>query len=582
MTTAREAVETCYEHIHTAEHPEVWITLRDRELSLALAESIDVRVRDGAQLPLAGTTVAVKDNIDVAGLSTTAGAPGVRHTPTVSAETVRLLEEAGAIVVGKTNMDQFATGLVGTRTPYGTPASASDPTLVAGGSSSGSALAVALGLVDVALGTDTAGSGRVPAAFNHLVGVKPTLGMLSSAGVYPASPSYDTVSVFARTLHTASTAMQIMTAGAGSRPWERHARLSMSRGRVGTVDEATLELVDAHWRTAYLSTVEALAAAGIETVEVDTAPLLAAAKLLYEGALLAERAYAFGDVLAELGPEADPTVASIVLPARKFAAVDLVRDQQRLVAARATASGALSGLDALLLPTAPGHPSIEEVRADPVGANSRNGMFTNFVNLLDLSALAVPAAGSTPRRPAGVMLVGRAHDDLVLADIAARATLVDAPAPAQLWGAPYRELMVMGAHRSGQPLNHQLVDTGSRLLGTVRTAPTYRMARLGTTPPKPAVWKTGDGGASIVGELWALTPDGLADFLGKLAAPMALTPVTLEDGREVLGFTCEPGALDGAEDITAHGDWVAYLRASHPSDSPDSGPAVPVEDRLRL
>ncbi|MEW1722940.1 allophanate hydrolase [Streptomyces sp. NPDC093109] len=564
MTTARRAVETCYERVRAAARPEIWITLRDREHALALADEVDARVSDGTALPLAGTTVAVKDNIDVAGLPTTAGAPGVRHTPATSAETVRLLEEAGAVVVGKTNLDQFATGLVGTRTPYGTPTSASDPALVAGGSSSGSALAVALGLVDMALGTDTAGSGRVPAAFNHLVGVKPTLGMLSSAGVYPASPSYDTVSVFARSLTTAGSAMEVMTAGSASRPWARHARLSASRGRVGIVDEATLALVDEHGRTAYRSTVEALTAAGFKTVEVGTAPLLDAAKLLYDGALLAERAYAFGAVLAELGPEADPTVASIVLPAREFAAVDLVRDQQRLVAARAIASETLAPLDALLLPTSPGHPSIEEVRADPIGVNARNGTFTNFVNLLDLSALAVPAAGSTPRRPVGVTLVGRAHDDLALADVAARAGLADALPPGRLWGAPYRELVVMGAHRSGQPLNHQLTATGARLLGTVRTAPVYRMARLGTTPPKPAVWRAGAGGASIAGELWALTPDGFADFLGQLAAPMAITPVTLEDGREVLGFTCEPGALDGAEDITAHGDWIAYLASTAP------------------
>ncbi|AXG81858.1 allophanate hydrolase [Streptomyces paludis] len=564
MTTARRAVETCYERIRAAARPEIWITLREPERALALADEIDARVRAGATLPLAGTTVAVKDNIDVAGLPTTAGAPGVRHTPATGAETVRLLEEAGAVVVGKTNLDQFATGLVGTRTPYGTPASASDPALVAGGSSSGSALAVALGLVDMALGTDTAGSGRVPAAFNHLVGVKPTLGMLSSAGVYPASPSYDTVSVFARTLTTAGAAMEAMTAGAASRPWERHARLSASRGQVGIVGEATLALVDEHGRAAYRSTVEALTAAGIGTTEIDPTPLLDAAKLLYDGALLAERAYAFGAVLAELGPEADPTVASIVLPARRFAAVDLVRDQQRLVAAQAIAAEILTPLDALLLPTTPGHPSIDEVRADPVGANARNGTFTNFVNLLDLSALAVPAAGSTPSRPVGVTLVGRAHHDLALADVAARAGLTDALPPAQLWGAPYRELMVMGAHRTGQPLNHQLADTGARLLGTVRTAPAYRMARLATTPPKPAVWRTETGGASITGELWALTPDGFTDFLGQLAAPMAITPVTLEDGREVLGFTCAPGALDGAEDITTHADWPTYLATTTP------------------
>ncbi|ROP58540.1 allophanate hydrolase [Curtobacterium sp. ZW137] len=555
--SAADAVERALVRIEELGQPEIWITLRPASVLRELAAAVDERVAAGAHLPLAGWTVAVKDNIDVAGLPTTAGSPSVLRTPDGSAPAVARLEAAGAVVVGKTNLDQFATGLVGARSPYGTPHAAGDATRVSGGSSAGSGLAVAHGIVDVALGTDTAGSGRVPAAFNHVVGIKPTLGLLSAEGVVPASPSYDTVSVFARDLATAAAATEVMTAAGTPRPWPSSAPFRATGRRIGIARSADLTPMSPSWRAAYDATVAAARTAGATVVELDVSPLVDVAALLYGGALLAERAQAFGQALAALGGAADPTVARIVLPAMDFTAVDLVRDQQALVAARATTDALWESVDALLLPTAPGHPTLAELADDPVGVNAWVGTYTNFVNLLDLSALAVPAVGSTAAEPVGVSLVGPAFGDHALADLAVGLGLAaSAGAPDALWGAPSVDLVVFGAHRTGQPLHHELVRAGARLLGTVTTSPEYRMARLATTPPKPGVWRVASGGASLVGERWALPRAGFATFVAGLAAPMTIGRVELDDGSDVLGFLCEPRALDGAEDVTAAGDWL--------------------------
>ncbi|WP_144754393.1 allophanate hydrolase [Curtobacterium pusillum] len=559
---ATAAVEHALTRLAEVDQPEIWITLRTEDELRELAAGIDGRRAAGEDLPLAGWTVAVKDNIDVAGLPTTAASPEVLHTPDVSAPTVARLEAAGAVVVGKTNLDQFATGLVGARSPYGVPHAAGDATRVSGGSSAGSGLAVAHGIVDVALGTDTAGSGRVPAAFNHVVGIKPTLGVFPVDGVVPASPSYDTVSVFAADLATAVVAADVIAAAGSPRPWPADAplaaRVTGAAPRVGVARPQDLTPMSPAWRAAYDDTVAAVRASGAEVVELDVSPLVDVAVLLYGGALLAERAQAFGDRLADLGDRADPTVARIVLPAREFAAVDLVRDQQALVAVRASSEALWDSVDALLLPTAPGHPTLAELAADPVGVNAWVGTYTNFVNLLDLSALAVPAVGSTRDAPAGVSLIGPAFADLALADLAVRTGLADDAGPIEaFWGAGHVDLVVFGAHRTGQPLHHEVARTGARLLGTVSTAPAYRMARLATTPPKPGVWRSDADGASIVGERWAFPRAGFADFVSGLAAPMAIGVVELADGSSVLGFLCEPRALDGAEDVTGHGDWLA-------------------------
>jgi allophanate hydrolase len=566
-------IRAAYRRIAEVDRPEVWITLRPEEEAVAVAVAVARALADGGAdaLPLAGLVVAVKDNIDAAGFPTTAALPVSAYTPAESATVVARLEAAGAVVLGKTNLDQLATGLVGTRSPYGEVRGAEDPELVSGGSSSGSAVAVALGIVDAALGTDTAGSGRVPAAYNRLVGIKPTLGLLPARSVVPAAPSYDTVTVFARTLSLAERVAGVMAgvddADPASRPWPADAPLGAAPVlRLAVPAEAGLAPMSPAWRRAFDRTVALLSDAGVETVEVDISPLLAAAALLYDGALVAERTQAVGHLLAGSPEGADPSVARIIGSGAAKTAVELVADQQALRRHRLDARRILAGVDALLLPTAPGHPSRAEVAADPIGVNSWVGTYTNFVNLLDLAAIAVPGPDADGR-PFGVTLVGPAFSDAALVDAADRlqravGTAPDEPrTPARSWGPAATPIAVFGAHMVGQPLNGQLTALGARLLGDAVTAPAYRLHALDTVPPKPGLVATETGGASITGELWAIPSGRVADFVTQLARPMVVGKVALADGSEVLGFLCEPQALEDAEDITDRGSWRAHLGA---------------------
>ncbi|RAY16563.1 allophanate hydrolase [Actinomadura craniellae] len=551
---AADRVRGAYARIAEAGRPEAWITLRSEADALAEAELIDARAAAGEDLPLAGTVVAVKDNIDVAGLPTTAGCPAYAYHPAADAPAVARLRAAGAVVLGKTNMDQFATGLVGTRTPYGVTGSVRDPALVSGGSSSGSAVVVALGIADLALGTDTAGSGRVPAAFQDIVGLKPTLGLIPTAGVVPAARSFDCVSVFARTVADAQAAAHLMTgpdpADPRSRTWPADAPLAAPpRPRVAVPDTTPPGLAEP-WAAAFDRTLRRLAEAGAELVPIDVEPFLAAAPLLYDGAFAAERYAAVGHFIDEHPGEVDPSVRAIIGAAGSITAAALVADTERLDRLRARALAALDGADALLLPTAPEHPAIAAVAADPIGVNSGLGAYTNFVNPLDLCALAVPGEDGF-----GVTVLGRAFADHAVADIA---RLLH-PAPPVPPAAPALPLVVVGAHLSGGPLNHQLTARGARLSGPVRTAPRYRMYALPTTPAKPGLVRVATGGHSIEGELWLLPPAALGTFLAELPEPMALGRLLLDDGTTATGFLCEPHAVIGAADISAHGGWRAYL-----------------------
>ncbi|MET9217369.1 allophanate hydrolase [Streptomyces sp. NPDC003300] len=540
MESAQDRVRAAYRRIAEVDRPEVWIALRAEEEVRTEAAEVDERSAAGKALPLAGRLLAVKGNIDVAGLETTAGCPSYTYAPRQDAPAVRALRAAGAIVLGSTNMDQFATGLVGTRSPYGAVRNAVTPERVSGGSSSGSAVAVALGLVDVALGTDTAGSGRVPAAFNGIVGVKPTRGLVSTRGVVPACASLDCVSVFARTLPEARRTMALLAScEAPPRrpgPW-----------RVAVAARAQLGEMDAGWAAAYEAAADRLAAAGAELRTLDLTPFTRAAALLYEGAFVAERWSAVGEFIEAHrdAPDLDPTVAAVITAARDLPAHRLFTDQRRLAALRTEAMARLGDADALLLPTAPGHPTLAEVAADPLGANARLGRFTNSANLLDLCAVAVPA-GTVEGRPFGVMLLGPAHTDDRIADVAA---LLEPPL----------RVAVVGAHLSGQPLNHQLVALGGRLTAKTTTAPAYRLYALDTEPAKPGLVRTEKGGAAVEAEVWELTAAGLGALTAALPRPMALGSVELSDGTSCPGFLCEPSALDSAEDITAYGGWRAYL-----------------------
>ncbi|MFJ9174079.1 allophanate hydrolase [Streptomyces sp. NPDC102360] len=577
MATATARMNKALARLAEDERPEAWITLRPAAELLAEAALVDARITAGAHLPLAGQVFAVKDNIDVAGLPTTAGCPGYAYRPDSSAPAVERLTQAGAIALGKTNLDQFATGLVGTRSPYGAVRAAHDPKRISGGSSSGSAVVVALGIVDFALGTDTAGSGRIPAAFQGIVGLKPTLGLVPTEGVVPAARPFDCVTVFAPDLPTAESAAAVMAGHGPSTPstrdWPADAPLAAPPcPRVAVPDPRALTGMSPAWRAAFAATTERLRSAGATLRTIDITPFLQAAELLYGGGLAAERHAAVGEFITRCPEGLDPSVRRIVedagrIPAHRYAA-DLARLQQLTHQAMAL----LDGCEALLLPTAPHHPTLAEVAADPIGVNSRLGTFTNFVNLMDLSAVAVPA-GTADGGPFGVTVVARAFADRVAADIA---TLI-APAgdvsdvgelpgskaaPTSPWGPTGLPLAVFGAHLTGQPLNPQLADVGGKLLGAVRTAPCYRMLALPGSPARPGLLRVTEreAGRAVTGELWALPAAALGRFLAALPEPMVLGRIRLDDGCSVTGFLCEPHAARNAPDITAHGDWRTYLR----------------------
>ncbi len=570
--SAAERVRAAYAAIAAVDRPEIWITLRPMADALADAEAVD---RLDPPPPLAGLVAAVKNNIAIAGIATTAGCPSYGTEPAAGdATVVARLRAAGAVIIGATNLDQFATGLVGTRSPYGAVRDARHPDRISGGSSSGSAVAVALGLVDIALGTDTAGSGRVPAALQGIVGIKPTVGVVPTDGVVPACRSYDVVTVFARDLDTADTAMGVLAGGA--RPFPPDAPLAAPpRPRVAVPRE--LPGLSAEWQRLFRAAADRLADRGAEIVEIDLTPFLAAARLLYDGGLVAERHEAIGEFVdAHLDePGLDPTVAGIVSAAGAVSATRLLADRVRLAELTATAMGELGDCAALLIPTTTGHPTIAEVNADPVAANSRMGVYTNFCNLMDLCAVAVPSGIDSQGTQFGVTVVARAGADALALDLARLVTLptdgvaqpgaASTPAPDAPWparaGLDSTALLVVGAHLRGQPLAWQLDDRGARWIGPVHTAPQYRLARLDTEPPKPGLARVAPGdGAAIYGEVWLIGTAMLGDFLAALPAPMSLGRATLADGSEVVGFGCTAEAFEAGQDITFHGDWRAYLR----------------------
>jgi allophanate hydrolase len=538
-----ERVRRAYARIAEVDRPEVWITLRPQEEVEAEAHAVD------PALPLAGTVLAVKGNIDVAGLPTTAGCPSYAYRPDRDAPAVARLREAGAIVLGSTNLDQFATGLVGTRSPYGAVRCAIDPERIAGGSSSGSAVAVALGIADLALGTDTAGSGRVPAAFNGIVGIKPTYGLVPADGVVPACRSLDCVTVFARGLDEARLAMSFMAARPVAAPARRPGPWRVAVPATGDLGE-----LDPGWAEAFEAAAQELARAGVRLQPVSLAPFIEAAALLYEGAFAAERYTAVGATVTALrernAPDLDPTVGAIISAARDVPAHRLFADRETLAALRERAFAGLGAADALLLPTTPGHPTLAQVAADPIGVGSRLGRFTNATNLFGMSALAVPS-GTVTGLPFGVMLLGRAGADDHLAAIAAVLTARTTV-----------RLAVAGAHLTGQPLNHELTRRGGRLLETTVTAPAYRLYALVTSPPKPGLVRAAEDGSAIEVEIWELPAEGLGTLLADIPRPLALGPLELADGRTVTGFLCAPEGLRGAADITEHGGWRSYL-ATH-------------------
>lgn len=546
---------------------------------LAELESLAAAEPDRAALlaraPLFGVPFAVKDNIDVAGLPTTAACPAFARTASTTATVVSRLLAAGAVLIGKTNLDQFATGLVGTRSPYGQPASTWSVAHVSGGSSSGSAVVVARGTVPLALGTDTAGSGRVPAGFNHIVGLKPTPGRVSTAGVLPACRSLDCVSVFALTAADAAAVLSVIEGADAADAYSRFEPGPAGWNRPLRVGVPMRPLLDAaQGYPAAWAAAEALARdLGATLVPIDFEPLHAVARLLYEGPWVAER-HAVVQALLKAQPGAlDPTVAAVIAQASRFDATDTFRAMYQLQDARRDTAALWQRVDLLMVPTAPRHPTHADVAAAPVAANAELGAYTNFVNFLGWSALALPATTTASGLPFGVTFIAPGGADAALAAFGERwqaaaaqplgatgamaAPATGLPRPAT---EPELRVAVVGAHLEGLPLNGQLIERGARLLARTTTASSYRLYALpGTTPRKPGLQRVAQGGTAIAVEVWAMPQRQLGSFLALIPPPLGLGSIELADGSHVHGFLCEAHALEQATDISHHGGWRAYL-----------------------
>jgi allophanate hydrolase len=572
-----QTVARSYQRIRDHNDPAIFISLRDEKDAIAEAETMAAR-KDASQLPLLGVPVAVKDNIDMLGLPTTAACPAFAYSPSFDATAVARLRAAGAIPIGKTNLDQFATGLVGVRSPYGIPRNPLRAELMPGGSSSGSAVAVAAGLVPLALGTDTAGSGRVPALLNNIVGLKPSLGMISTAGVAPACRTLDCVSIFALTTDDAVTALAAMTGPDAADPFSRDRPL-------GEITELPLNLRlgipksgqliffgDRAQEAAYRDALKRFVALGATLVEFDMEPLYETARLLYEGPWVAERYLVIRNLLASSPDAIHPVTREIIAPGARLTAAETFSALYRLQGMRKIAERILANFDAMVLPTTPTVYSIAQVLADPVLLNSRLGTYTNFVNLLDLCGLALPASFRSDGLPFGVTLLAPAGRDALLASIG-RVFHADtklnigannvaqpplAPLPAGV-GRDDITIGVVGAHLSGMALNGELKALSGRLVETTMTAPDYTLYALDTVPPKPGMLRCEAGaGTPIELEIWSLSASAFGKFVAAIPPPLSIGTIRLADGRNVKGFLVEPAALDGARDISGFGGWRAY------------------------
>ena len=557
--TPSQLVAEIHRKIVAWNDPALFIHLPSREELLSLAAEVEKLPKD---LPLWGIPFVAKDNIDVAGWPTTAACPAFSYVPQQDAEVVRCLRAAGAIPIGKANMDQFATGLVGTRSPYGAARNAIDPEFLPGGSSSGSASAVAAGLCCFSLGTDTAGSGRVPAAFQGLIGWKPTKGLLSTRGVVPACRSLDCVSVFANTAADAHIVASVAGVFDDGDPYSR--RISPA-GTVGSTFRFGVPKVldfsgDPDTQALFAKAIARMQEIGGEPVEIDLTPFTEAAKLLYDGPWVAERWAAVGGFVEENPGEVFPVTRKILEASKSWDAAAAFHAQHRLAELARTAGSSWAHMDILLLPTTPRIYTVAEVLDEPYQTNATLGRYTNFMNLLDLSAVAVPAGEAREGRARwGITLAAPAGWDLALLALAARfAGEVPLPSP-QSTRIP---VVVCGAHLEGLPLHWQLADRGAVLHSRTRTAPAYRMYVIpptGNLPSRPALIRDDTAGSPIEVEVWELSPAAFGDFVSKIPAPLGIGKVLLETGEELPGFIAEPRAAANAEEITAHGGWKAWL-----------------------
>ncbi len=554
-----------------------WIRVLDSEALQTRATALEA---GDTTLPLYGIPFAIKDNIDLAGTPTTAGCPGYAYTPDEHAFVVQRLIDAGAMPLGKTNLDQFATGLNGTRSPYGACRNAFDAAFVSGGSSAGSAVSVSLGQVSFSLGTDTAGSGRVPAAFNHLVGLKPSLGLLSSSGVVPACRTLDTVSLFTLTADDAqrvfAVAHGVDANDAYSRAAEPHGRdFSVGALRLGVPRADQLRFDDPAYAAAFGAALAHARQHGAEVIELDFEPFYETARLLYEGPWVAERYQAIRNFIDTHPDSVFPVTREITLGGARPLAADAFAAQYRLRTLARRCDAVWAQVDAVLTPTTVGHPRIAAMQADPIALNSALGVYTNFMNLLDYAAVAVPAGFTSAGLPFGITLFAPAHQDQPLLRLAARwqrtldgrAALLGQrawpqPAPAPVPAAVpsgWLRVAVCGAHLDGQPLNPQLTSRGAHLVARTVTAPVYRLYALaGGAVARPGLARVAEGGAAIEVEVWELPAHTFGSFVDGIPAPLGIGRTLLADGTQVAGFICEGAGLEGATDITDFAGWRAY------------------------
>ncbi|MGH1574711.1 allophanate hydrolase [Methylobacterium sp. P31] len=575
----RDVVAEAFRRLADVDDPGIFLALVPQAEALAAAAALPPF--DPASMPLWGVPFAVKDNIDVAGLPTTAACPDFAYSPAETAPAVARLLAAGAILIGKTNLDQFATGLVGLRTPYPAPRNAIDPTYVPGGSSSGSAVAVAHGIVSFALGTDTAGSGRVPAALNNVVGLKPSLGAISSRGMLPACRTLDTLSVFAGTVADADAAFRVMLGFDSADPWSRALPVppvpaGLPPGlRLGLPDAESLRFGgDRLSEEAFAATAIDLEALTGPAAPVNLSPMFAVAGLLYDGPWVAERYAAIRPVIETRPGSLHPTTRTVIGTADRYSAADAFSGLYRLTELRRAADAVWDRVDVIAVPTYPRPQTCAAVAADPIGPNSELGTYTNFVNMLDWCAIAIPGRARADGFPTGITLLAPRGQDGLLAALggrlhaaaAARIGAGTTPVPAAEAG-PARagagevELAVVGAHLSGLPLNRELAERGARYLRTVATVPDYRLYALpGGPPQRPGLLRVcGEEGGRIETEVWALPPIAFGSFVAGIPAPLGIGTVRLEDGTAPKGFLVEAAGIVAATDITRFGGWRGYI-----------------------
>lgn len=575
-TNPADVIDEIFSRLDRVNDPGIFIHLRDRE-SLK-AEAAALGAYDPA-MPLWGIPYAAKDNIDVSGIETTAGCPAYAYLPPNDAFVIANLRAAGAMMIGKTNLDQFATGLVGIRTPYGAPLNAVDPEIVPGGSSGGSGVIVGHGIVTFSLGTDTAGSGRVPAALNNIVGLKPTLGAISASGVVPACRTLDTVSIFALTVDDAYEAFAVARGfdalDAYSKPLLHENLTAMAMPlRVGVPDAASIEFFgDNVQQAAFARDVALLKAKGATLEYIDFAPLYAIANMLYEGAWVAERYTVIDDLLATNPDAIHPVTRKIITHAESMSAADAFKGIYRLADLKREAEPLLAGLDMLCVPTIPTFYSVADLEADPVTPNSNNGTYTNFVNLLDMCAIAVPTAPRGDGRPGSVTLIAQAGKDAAIAAVArgfeagcsrpmgATAHPIATPTALPEGSSDQIELAVCGAHMTDLPLNWQLTDLGATFVRTAETSASYKFYALAGGPPsRPGLIRDETAGCGAIAlEVWSLPKAAFGAFMGGIPAPLGIGTIELSDGAIVKGFLCEASGIKGATDITRLGNWRSFL-----------------------